>query len=266
MPEKLKLKVISVLTHHDGYSKMLEKQMQDLKLDYEFLAFGEKWQGWKWRTEIIINRLKNLDPDKYIVALIDGHDVLCFDDEKTIIDKYLKINKPIILSVNDSVKNQMSLTMKYMLDRYINGGIYIGNPKLIIELFDNIVENYYYIQDKNYDDEEQINKFYYRNKNPKHLQFIKDNLYLDKDFDFVLNDIKWDHLIVNNNLVKIVNKQVVFNKIKPSFMHNVRSFYSELLDNDKKFKRVSIESMHYFTYLSFILLLFVLILLILISK
>lgn len=48
-----KLKVISVITHSNGYFPILEEHLIKNNIEYNFLGYGEKWKGWMWRTNML---------------------------------------------------------------------------------------------------------------------------------------------------------------------------------------------------------------------
>jgi len=133
----MKLKVLSVITNHNGYSQLLETQLKNFNIEYKFLGFGERWKGWEWRTELLKKELEKTDESKYIVAIIDGFDVLLLEDEQTILQKYDECKKEVVLSMNTMKKdsNKFNIMIMDSFNRLLNGGIYIGNPKRITELF-----------------------------------------------------------------------------------------------------------------------------------
>jgi len=262
-----KLKVISVITHSNGYLPLLESHLKSNNIDYKFLGYGEKWKGWKWRTDILENELKKIDKNKYIVAIIDGWDVLMFDDEKTILEKYKKHNKDIVLSYNTLNKdqNQFSMMLNKYKKRVFNGGIYIGNPKSILELFSKVRDSYHNdtAGKKPYDDEVELNIFLNKKENS---EYINSNIHYDYSHDFVITYHPVLELNFNNNIYEIKNKKIIFkNGYSPSFIHTVAHYSKDIVDTyDLKTKHIrSINLKQLFNdlkYLNIVLFLFLLLL------
>lgn len=273
----MKLKILTVLTHHNGYSKLLESHFINNNIEYKFLVFGEKWKGWTWRMDLLKNELKNIDESKYVVAIIDSFDVLMIDDEKTLLEKYKKINKDIVISVNTVIKdsNQIVyfLTGK-LLNRLYNGGIYIGNPKKINELFDKVRNRYnsnikYKKEqaDLKFDDEIELNKFIQDEKNK---EYIKNTLHFDYNNDFIFTDNPGGYMYYNAKYYGIENNKIVSYLYNPSFIHTIGHFNKEIIRNfnlkaDHRFY-VNIKNVVENTqYLNIVLLIFIILLILLID-
>lgn len=155
-----------------------------------------------------------------------------FDDEKTIIEKYKKHNKNIVLSYNTLNKdqNQFSMMVNSIQKKVFNGGIYIGNPKSILELFSKVKDSYYKdtYGKTPYDDEKELNIFLNKKENQ---EYIKSNIHYDYSHEFVLTYQPILELNFNNNIYKIQNKKIIFQKnFSPSFMHTVAHYSNDIID------------------------------------
>jgi len=262
----MKLKVISLITHHNGYSKLLEKHLIDNNIEYKFLGFGEKWKGWKWRMDLIKQELIKTDCKKYIVAIIDGFDVLMFDDEKTIIEKYKQYDKDIVLSLNTlEEKNYIITTIYQMINREVNGGIYIGNPKKITELFDKI-QNDFNFKNKKFDDEIEINNFL---KNKKNKKFINENIILDYKKTLVYTCNPAIYMMYNKKLYDIVDNKLK-NINNSSFIHTTAHYDNNILKSFNLYseRRFDVDLKKFSTDMKnipIILLIFILLLIIILS-
>lgn len=273
----MKLKILTVLTHHNGYSKLLESHLINNKIEYKFLGFGEKWKGWTWRMDLLKNELNNIDETKYVVAIIDSFDVIMLDDEKTLLDKYKKINKDIIISVNTIIKdsNQIVyfLTSK-LLNRLYNGGIYIGNPKKIVELYDKVRNRYNFNnkykkidKDVKFDDEIELNNFV---KDKENEEYIKNTIYFDYNNDLVFTDNPGGYMFYNKKYYGIENKKIISYVYNPSFIHTIGHFNKEIIENfnlpnDHRFN-INIKTMVESTqYLNIVLLIFVILIILVIE-
>jgi len=274
----MKLKILTVLTHHNGYSKLLESHFINNNIEYKFLGFGEKWKGWTWRMNLLKNELQNIDETKYVVAIIDSFDVIMLDDEKTLLEKYKKINKDIIISVNTVIKdsNQIVyyLTCK-LLNRLYNGGIYIGNPKKINELFDKVRHRYYSNSkykntdsaDIKFDDEIELNKFIDDKINKK---YIEKTIHFDYDNNFVFTDNPGGYMYYNVKYYGLQNYKIISYIYNPSFIHTIGHFNKEIIENfnlkaDHRYYLNIKTVVENTQYLNIILLIFIILLILLID-
>ena len=47
-------KIVTVATHDDGYLSALKILCKRNNISLYILGYNEKWQGWDWRTQILI--------------------------------------------------------------------------------------------------------------------------------------------------------------------------------------------------------------------
>lgn len=224
----MKLKVLTVMTNHNGYSKLLESQLQNFNIEYKLLGFGEVWKGWDWRAKLLKEELKETDETKYIVAIIDGFDVLLLEDEETILQKYKECNKDVVISMNTIKKDSNNLNIIIMdsFHRLLNGGIYIGNPKRIIELFDLVNQKYEKrISKKKFDDEIELNRFI---KDESNKKWIDKYLHFDTESKLVYTDNPGHYMYYKKNPINIVDGKVVC-EYKSSFIHTMGHFDEEII-------------------------------------
>lgn len=164
------LTVITVATHIDGYMEILKNQLNEKKINYNILAYGEKWGGWNWRCKQIINYLKhNHEPDD-LIMIIDGYDVLMLGNENDIIDKYKKFNTDVLFGIHNSpIQDYSALvnTIFYpIIKKYFNtsthyiknGGSFMGTAKSLIKIYQRIID--YYNKTKIDDDQVALNNIY----------------------------------------------------------------------------------------------------------
>ena len=86
------LKIATVATHNDGYLPALKRICEKNKCHLNVIGFGQKWDGWDWRTNKIINYLQKCKMSD-IVMLIDGFDVLVISTPEEIIEKFMILEK-----------------------------------------------------------------------------------------------------------------------------------------------------------------------------
>lgn len=227
----MKLLVLSVVTHNNGYYPLLKYHLDKNNIQHKFLGFGQKWGGWDWRTKILEDELKRIDETKYTVAVIDGWDVVMFDDEKTVLEKYRQFEKEVVLSSNllSNGKNLCTYIFK-IANRNVNGGIYIGNPKIILELFKNVRDNYNSNHSKNYDDEVELNKFL---STQKGFDFLKKYISVDHNNTLIYTDNPLNYFHYNTKVYKVTSDgKINFNKFNPSFMHTPGYYNDEIIKNN----------------------------------
>ncbi len=78
-----KLTIVTVATQNEGYLPVLKHQLKKININYKILGYGQKWNGWMWRTILLIDYLKTHKPDD-IIMIVDGYDVLLVGNEKDI--------------------------------------------------------------------------------------------------------------------------------------------------------------------------------------
>ncbi len=145
------LTVITVATQNDGYMPILKKQLENSKIKYDILGFGEKWKGWLWRTQLILNYLKKCKPDQ-IVMFVDGYDIVIVGIEQDILKKFKEFDTDIVIGVHLSGSQEYdvlfkflyALTTKYYFscngDYILNAGCIMGKAKNMIDLYQRILD------------------------------------------------------------------------------------------------------------------------------
>jgi hypothetical protein len=99
------LKIATVATHNDGYLPALKRICEKNKCHLNVIGFGQKWGGWDWRTNKIINYLQKCDMSD-IVMLIDGFDVLVLSKPEEIIEKFKKMSCNVLFSCSHISRGQ----------------------------------------------------------------------------------------------------------------------------------------------------------------
>ncbi len=144
------MKVVTVATHSDRYFDTLVDSAKKNNIELIVLGFGQKWQGLVWKFILMIDYLKNADPDE-IILFIDAYDVIFIQDIKNIEKKFLEIKKradfKILLGVDQVPSNYIH---RYMYNKVfnsaknpnrINTGVYIGYAKDIYNILNDIQIN-----------------------------------------------------------------------------------------------------------------------------
>jgi hypothetical protein len=173
------VKLITVSTHYDGYMKWLEKSCERYNTILIKLGFGQKWLGFSWRFKLIIDYLKNINPDE-LVIFIDAYDVILLkplDDIENYFNNIIKMtNKKIIISEdkNDNIIREF-LAKKFF--GTCNGfricaGSYMGKAKDILNFLYKINNN-----NINDNDDDQIILTNYFNNNLEDIYIDINNIF-----------------------------------------------------------------------------------------
>ncbi len=227
-----KLHIITVATHDDGYFPVLVKQMKDAHIHYHILGYGQKWKGWTWRTQLILNYLKNHNPDD-IVMVIDGYDVLVVGNEKDIIRKYNEFNTDIVFGIHLSLSQDFSIFVKYIThpiirsyfktnnEHMMNGGSFMGKAKTLIIIYEKMIK--YCMETGTTDDQIALNNISLNGINYKLDVYSK--IFWMWDIDSVY-EIMYTVITKNQsselNTVKKHDRRAIFrNGIQPEIIHGM---------------------------------------------
>jgi hypothetical protein len=111
-----------------GLDQLLHScEKQGIKID--ILGMGKPYRGNIDKLLHTRNYLNTL-PDEDVVLFVDAYDVLILADENTILDKFLDMDVPFVISVERNCWPNPNLASKYPKGPtsfcYINAGSYIG--------------------------------------------------------------------------------------------------------------------------------------------
>jgi hypothetical protein len=214
------VKIITVATEPQYYYPYLVDTIKKNNGNIKVLGFGEQWQGFSWRYELMINYLSGLDPND-IVCFVDGYDVICTRDLSELKNIFLELKKKhnckIIVS-NHKFKrtfpNKLINTLSFGTcnKELINAGTYIGNADDLLV----VIQNIYKLSDSNSSDDQKLMTKYCK-KNIKDFYIDTENeifFVIDSPYKEVTNEV-----IVENKVVKTYNQQ------KPSFIHGPGATY-----------------------------------------
>jgi hypothetical protein len=244
-----KLTVLTVATGDEGYLSILKKQFQDDNVNYKIIGYGEKWGGWTWRTDKILEYIrKNHHPDD-IIMVVDGYDVLYVGNEKDIMKKYRSFNTDLVFGVelNDSVDySYISKYVSFPIEKiyfdtdteYIkNGGSFIGTAGALVKIYERMKA--YSKKTGQSDDQLALNNIslkgisYKIDKKGEIFWIWHGNGAIEFTYMLLFNhfpDYIWD--------LKIDNGRPIFkNGVKPEIVHGVgQRNMTMLLDKDTTFE------------------------------
>jgi len=209
------MKLVTVATHSERYFPYLKRSAEKYGHELVVLGWGEKWKGFVWRFELMREYLKNLDPNE-IVCFIDAFDVVILQDPQTIEAKFLKYIKgdknKILISREEyshkPVENGFLLFLQSLVftkckSEYINAGTYMGVVSNLVDLFQNMCDEFKCAPDS--DDQRMIQE-YCKKHNSKFV--------IDTDCDVFL--------VINSTVssIKPGEYDIKFNNGKLSYKNN----------------------------------------------
>lgn len=206
------MKLITVATHNDGYFKWLKESCKRYNYDLVILGYNEKWKGFNWRLELMINYLKSLN-DNEIICFIDAYDIIMLNDSVEMKNKFIELQKKknckmiISLEIQNTIDYLASI---WKFGMNINAGSYIGYKKDILYLLNKATE----INNKpEGDDQELMVQLYNKYKN---------DIYIDSNHELFL-PIKLSPVNRNSVLeidgIKVYNNELYYYNKRPFLLH-----------------------------------------------
>jgi len=205
------VKLVTVVTHSDGYFPWLEKSCKRFNIKLIKLGWGQKWLGFSWRFKLMIDYLKTVDQDELII-FIDAYDVILLrplDDIEEYYNNIVKMSNKKIIIAKDKVINPLinaiaTIYFNTCKDTRICAGTYLGKALDILEILNNI--------DYETSIDDQILFTNYFKKNPN-------KVYIDTDYMFFLTHSINLKDILNDSYIQINNKNLTYMNSKPFFIH-----------------------------------------------
>lgn len=230
------LKIATVATHNDGYLPALKSICNKKKCHLDIIGFGQKWKGWAWRTEQIIEYLKKchiLD----IVMLIDGFDVLVLASPDEIIQKFRKMNCNVLFSCSHMSRGQpdnnsftySNISFPSVKKYFQSNKNYILNAGTIMGYSKHLLQLYFQLQTqqnltKIMDDQILLNRM--------NLSFLKYNIDFDSNIFWIweIDQIKdYGYMLLKNETyshdrIKYKKGRIMFNNGNtPCVVHGINN-------------------------------------------
>ena len=148
------MKNIVVATKENiGYYNVLVESCKKNNIDLIILGLGKKWTGFDMKFELWNNYLEKLNDDE-IVMINDAYDVIILQNSETILKKFKKFNKKIVMGIQYGLLTNMVFTR--CKEKVICSGNIIGYVKYIKELIKKLYKHKS-IWKKVNDDQEIVN-------------------------------------------------------------------------------------------------------------
>ena len=207
------VRLVTVATHSQFYFPWLLESCKRYNTKIDVLGWGEKWKGFTWRFELMIEYLKSLDPTE-IVCFIDAYDVILLRPLDEIVSEFNDIikmtNKKIIMSqeiIDPGYSDYFNqIYFGKCKNSFICAGTYMGKASDILKVLTDAYQN----QEDNNDDQVILTK--YCNENP-------DVFYIDTDSQFFLVIGPHSTDITKNKNIKFTTNSLAYLNSKPFFFH-----------------------------------------------
>jgi len=215
---KTKLHILTVSTDDRFYYPYLKNSCIKNGVKLTVLGFGEKWKGYTWRFQLMIDFIKSVHPYD-IICFVDSYDVLCVKNMNTLIHTFLTMKEKYKCKMITGYEHYKNPFQKIMADIYfqecnhkhLNCGTYIGYAKDILH----ILLTSKSIDEMETDDQKLVTKY---------CQIYPNDIYID-----IHNEI---FLVIHNSLseiyheLKIDNQNVItYKENQPYFVHGASSSY-----------------------------------------
>ena len=237
----MKTHIITVATNSELYFPYLVDSCKKNGIPLTVLGYGEKWTGFCFKFDKMIQYLKKMDPND-IVCFIDGYDVICVRNLNEITDVFLQLKKKnnckIVIAENKIIINNLFNFINYIgINNYfgncnklsLNSGTYIGHVKDILYVLEQV-----YTSDNTLDDQKILVKYCKTNPNDFYID-LKNELFLtiDRPFDSI-----HQYLTVKNN-------KIYHNNNQPFFIHGNGSTYLDSILLHIGYKNININNKLY---------------------
>lgn len=228
------LYVISLATDYTDAVDNFKKSCSNNDLNCKIIGLNQEFKGWRWRMKMYLEAIKYYNDDD-IIIFSDCYDVIVQEDKETIIKKFKKLNKKVIISSEMNLLLPAELKqfkmhpqlftynrfLKNNLSDYIYPclGLVIGYKKELFNLY-KLHLNYKHpeLEKECYEDDQCLFSFY----------FTKNG---NKLFNLDYGQTLFGNMSGSLNRYEVVDDKLYNTKMNstPSFLHfqgNSLSFYN----------------------------------------
>lgn len=238
------LHIVTIATESKYYLPYLTDTIKKNNGNIKILGYGEEWQGFSWRYELMINYLKTLPPEE-VVCFVDGYDVICCRNLSELKPTYSELknkhNCKIIVShhkIKESFPQKITNTLYFGTcnQELINAGTYIGNAGDLLTIIQNIFN-----LSKNNASDDQILMTKYCKKNQTDFYIDTENeifFVLDSPYKEITNDV-----VIENKIIKTKHNQT-----SPFFIHGPGATYLDGILIELGYKDINVKEELYGDY------------------
>jgi hypothetical protein len=233
------LKIITVATEPKYYFNVLKESIKKNNNELIVLGYGEKWKGFSWRYNLMIEYLNSINPND-IVCFIDGYDVISTRDLNELPNIFKRMKKEYNCKIIVGYERHLNYIYKYIFQPFfgkcknmpLNAGTYIGYAKDLLI----ILKELYKLNDPFKDD--QMVLIDYCVKNPEEVYIdIKSELFLALGDSY--NDIKFNS--TKSGLI-IKDKKLYYNQKEPFFFHGFANSYMDNILIELGYKNINVNN------------------------
>lgn len=144
--------VVTVATQWNSRLENFKRSLNLCKYQYVILGYGERWDGWNWRTKKYLEFLDQQQNNE-IIIFVDSYDVIALKKSTHILDTFKAFQKNIVVGAEwycGSRKNCKSLDNLWHKKvrpyrQYVNCGFVMGYAKDLKNMYENLL---YYNDDQ----------------------------------------------------------------------------------------------------------------------
>ena len=181
------LRVVTVATSGEGYFDYLVKSCKRHGIFLEVLGMGQKWQGFNWRTTILMEYLENL-PEHELVCIVDAYDVIVTSNACEIMKRFWDMTAQHRVKIIAGCENPLNPMTKWFArgifgsckNKLLNAGTYIGQVKHLKVFLQSMQQ---LSNDPKDDDQQLMTKICHKNPNMVHID-VENELFLTLNSSF----------------------------------------------------------------------------------
>lgn len=215
------MRLVTVATHSERYFPYLKQSAEKHGHELVVLGWGQKWQGFTWKFQLMREYLKAV-PDDEVVCFVDGYDVLILERPQVIEEKFKKLvgqdTNRIVVSretfPEDFIGNAyvtvlVGSVFQRCQNEFLNTGTYIATAKTLRRIYSDLCNAYDCKADK--DDQILLQQFCLKNTD----SFLPDK---NSSIFLVLPDTLRNIQSGKNGLL-VEDKTLTYKGAKPSILH-----------------------------------------------
>lgn len=143
------MKFVTVATHSTPDFEIFKKSAEQHGISFDILGWGEEYTSHMCKSIWLIEYLESL-PGNEIVLYSDGYDAIFLADENEILEKFRKLNHPVIYSAEQNLnmdgsflhrlKTHLKLKKGQKPYQFLNAGQWIGEADAVLQIIKETVE------------------------------------------------------------------------------------------------------------------------------
>jgi hypothetical protein len=144
------MKFVTVATHSTPDFEIFKKSAEQHRLSFDILGWGQEYTSHMCKSIWLIEYLEQLDEEE-VVLYSDGYDAIFLADENEILEKFRKLDHPVVYSAEQNLNmdggflHKLRTYMKLKKGRkpyqFLNAGQWIGKAGAVLEIIRETVES-----------------------------------------------------------------------------------------------------------------------------